>query len=77
MQQKPFIKIQIKGALSVSALVASGIPKNDDVSERWLTFIAFSSEMKVNVMNYMAENPNKTIRLSVVDEAKTGEWYED
>ncbi len=75
--QKPFIKVQIKGMYSAKATVASGVRARDVIDDKWLTFIAFSREMKTQVLDFIAANPDANIKLSIVDEPKEGEWYEE
>lgn len=76
--QKPFIKVQIKGMYSLkAAMKPDKWLFEDQVKDKWLTFIAFSKEMKTQVLDFMAANQNITVQLSIVDEPTEGEWYED
>ena len=73
------IKVQIKGQISTKALIASGdfLKINFDVSQRYLTFIAFSDTMKARVLEMITKQPEKDIKLTLTNESTIGEWYED
>lgn len=76
------IKVQIKGKVSVRAMLerSKGLQKltsAEDIQNLYLTFIAFSSEMKSRVLEMMASNPQLDIKLSPTELNTVGEWYEE
>ncbi len=76
------VKVQIKGKISVRAMLerSKGLQKlttAEDIQNLYLTFIAFSSEMKSRVLEMMAKNPQLDIKLSLTELNTVGEWYEE
>lgn len=73
------LKVQIKGAFSVNAMIKSNVDK-DDIPNKWLTFHAFSEKMKASILELMAFDKSKTIMVSILPNNEmpiVGEWYED